>query len=221
MADIVTGLDQYWPLQIGDGTTTVPADVGSDGTIVGWTATEDALAIGPGGQMPVSYSIPTSTEYIDGVTANYADGVAFSCALFLNFNASVSHFIGRASGDFSRSIRKASDTTITLQFAGTGGGQTTFTVPSLGTGIWHHIAVTRNTSNEARVYSDGVESSSGMQSRGGSFDPTQLGRRGSGSMAGYVCDYRTYNRVLASEDVVALAAQSTMSGMPVPQVIFI
>ncbi|TAN40439.1 MAG: hypothetical protein EPN22_17315, partial [Nitrospirae bacterium] len=82
-----------------------------------------------------------------------------------------------------------------------------YTVPTMSSGIWYHLVVTRS-SNTTRVYLNGVESTSGGQTQTDVMILNQIGRYSSGGSgfdwSGSLDDARVYSRALSAAEIQQL-----------------
>ena len=95
----------------------------------------------------------------------------------VNTNSVQSHF-GK-SADNNEFIGTLNNTVIRYLMAG---GQLDFTVPTMSNNTWYNVVITRDSSNDLRLYLNGVESSAGAINRVAPLDIDQAGRYGSGAV---------------------------------------
>lgn len=172
-----------WPLQ-GNAT----ARVGANGTLNGTPGTAD----GPGGILGSSVDLDGTDDYVSVGTADFFDfttGTAFSVACWFNADSLSGPIVGRAA-NANRYIDILSSTQIRVY---TSAGAIDFTVPTMSTGTWYHLLVTRDTGNSVKVYLNGTQSSTGAQNGGGSFTFDSIGRRNTTYCNCKIAGVRVYN----------------------------
>jgi len=172
--------------------TTVIATVGVDGSLGGGDNTSAKQTSGPGGSITYAFDLNGTDDRVILGAADVYDfttSTAFSVSLWFNADVLSGYLIGRAGSDF-RGISIASTTTIRLE---TSGSSITFTVPTMTTGTWYHIFVTRTTGQSARVWLNGVESSSGALSLNNNFTFDSIGRRNTTYFNGRVSEFLLWN----------------------------
>jgi len=88
----------------------------------------------------------------------------------------------------------------------TGGQYKYYTVPTMSTGTWYHVVITRDASNNVRVYHNGVESSSGAQSITAAMSMNIFGRYSSTATYanGRISDILLWNGTALSGDQAKL-----------------
>lgn len=91
-------------------------------------------------------------------------------------------------------------------------GGVSFTFPSITTGNWNHVLVS-DSSGTCRVFLNGVESTSGAQGVGGSFEFDEIMRSG-GAIAyqGILDDLTLYNNTVADPLAAAVAIYNGGAG---------
>lgn len=155
-------LTQHWPLNDNAASTTVVATVGNNAALLGGDNTSAKSVAGPGNLATHGFSLNGTDDAIDitGANISFGSGVACSFSAWFKKVAGVLCIFGTTSATSSNSIRITADTTVIVRPASTG---LTYTIPNIADGAWHHILVTRDTSNNWRVFIDGVESVTGSQ----------------------------------------------------------
>jgi hypothetical protein len=191
--------------------TTVIATVGSNGTLVGGDNTSAKSEVdGPGTALTRSFNLNAIDDAVTYSGTTFGDEVAFSFAGWAKCADTNGQIFGHTT-DNNRA-GKISDTSVRII---TDGGATSFTVPSLGTGTWHHFLITRTAGNSVRVFVDKVESSSGAQTRGGMFVINAFGIAAGGFIDANVCDLRVYNTDESANVVAIYNEKDTAGGSPV------
>jgi hypothetical protein len=186
-------LTAHWKLQDNAASTTVVATVGSNGTLTGAGNTSASTAAGPGGTLTASLNLDGTDDYIViGATDafDFTTGNAFSVACWFNADALTDRVILGRAGNANRFVDVRSSTQIRVY---TSAGAIDFTVPTMSTGTWYHLLVTRDTGNSVKVYLNGTQSSSGAINGGGSFTFDSIGRRATVYWDGKLADVRVYN----------------------------
>ena len=93
----------------------------------------------------------------------------------------------------------------TLVIQGSGGGKT-FQAPGLKLNAWIHLTMTRDSSNDMRVFLNGVASSSNPQNYSANLNLNQIGRYSNFTniynTKGSIGEVRIYNRALSSTEVL-------------------
>ncbi len=204
-------LTQHWKLDDNAANTTVLATVGADGTLLGGDNTSAKRTAGPGGSIPFGFDLNGTDDAVSIVGLTVVPNSAFSANAFANFDGAGGPILGRDANDFTF-IYKTNDTTITVSIGNS--GFVSFTVPSLGTGRWNHVLVTRAaTTNATRVFVNGVESSSGAQtvSNGSNTAFVRIGRRNTLFLDGKVAQVKLFNSD-ESANAAALYAEGLGGG---------
>jgi len=102
-------------------------------------------------------------------------------------------------------IYSSDSTTIRVQ-PNLSGSAVNFTVPTMSTGTWYYLTVTRK-NNITRVYLNSVESSTGGQSQAANMLINEFAKYGNGSSfwyKGLIDEVRIYNRALSATEVASL-----------------
>lgn len=171
-------LVQFWQLADNAASTTVVATTGTDGTLTGGDNTSVLHAAGPSATIPSSLDLDGAADYVDVTLSAFVRTNSQAMSLSMWFKADGTGamiFLGITAGASPR-LRKL-NTSVRISTTGTGAvTDTTWTVPTLGIASWHHVLFTRDGSNNGRVFLDGIESSSGAQTAGGTFAPLAIGR---------------------------------------------
>ena len=150
-------------------------------------------------------------DYMDVGATTEAAGFLFSAVLKVDSTA-VDFTVVGGDGD-NNYIKLTNNTTITVRIAG--GSATAFTVAALGTDA-HVITVTRDASDDVRVYVDGTESSTGEVNLSGTLTIDQLFAHDSeyfeGSLAAlFLSDEKTGAQVAGLERYFAVKYGITLS----------
>jgi len=169
----------------------------NDGTVYGATYNQTGGYDGFGG-----YEFDGSDDYITLPNNQFTDEATVS--IWFNLKNAIANDVligGITPG--SRFIRANTATNIDMRF-----GTTTvnsFTVPAINTDEWHHLVVTRDSSDDIRVYLDAVESSTGEINEAGTFGVDYIGRYGLGQyFEGSIDQIIIYNMSLSPEQILAL-----------------
>lgn len=183
--------------------TTVVAQVGSNGTLLGGDNTSVKSTTGPNANIAAAFDLNGSDDAVD-ISANsisFASASAFSVRALVKFDQAVGQLLGLSSSANSR-ISKSTDTE--LRVVGGSGTIRAYAVPSLGTTNWHDIVVTRTTGNATRLWCDGTESSSGSQSLAEAFAPNRIGSASTFFHDGKLAAATVWSRELSSAEVAEL-----------------
>lgn len=203
---IATGLDSsslkgWWPMCEDNDNIGIAFDYSGNGLHATISGATYSNAIGaPLLQTAIGCNYPmyfdTTDDSIDLDSSVTFTG-AFSIASWFYLQGSSSRVF---LGDGSRRFRFSSDTTTRLY---TTSGKTSHSVPNaLG---FHHIVLTRDSNNKVRVFLDGVESSTGTTTLGGSFIYSRIGRRVTTNyFAGIMFDLATWENNLLPNEIVSL-----------------
>lgn len=205
-----------WKCQDNAASQTVVATVGTNAATESGNTSALSVADGPGTALSRSLAIAGAAPAIDISAAgvSFSAAAAFSFAVWIKFDAAAGIILGQAAAS-THTIRKSNDTSVIVQG---NGGQLTFTVPSLGTGVWRHILVTRTAGNSVRLFADGVESSTGAQALNQIVAPNRVGNRNGGYLSGRVCDVRVYNSDESANVAAIMAEKDAGGGSIVPLV---
>jgi hypothetical protein len=192
------------------GSTTTPFYAGTT-NIVDRSSTGDYREIQPGRCLEFN----GTTQYVDLNSAFTYTG-AFSISHWINLADISSEYPTVGNAGTTNWIKTIWNGTV-IRVAVS--GFKNWTVPAYAGGEWHHLVVTRDQSDNMRVYWDGNESSTGSQSHAGSFSFQYLGRRELQYWKGQLFDVRIYNRVLTDAEITALYRQglqpdSVVEGQP-------
>lgn len=114
-------------------------------------------------------------------------------------------------------IRVFNSTTIRVQTNVTGTFKD-YTVPTMSTGTWYNLIITRGASDLTHVYLNGTESSSGGQSQTDPFTIDQIGAYWDGlnglMFDGKISDVRVYNSVLSGTDIANIQTNAPTTAVP-------
>jgi len=174
----------HWKCDDNAASTVIVATVGSNGTLEGGDNTNALDVAGPGGSITGGLLFNGSDDRID-LTAtglSFATSTAFSVSMWFRRVGTNARLIGAGFVATDR-IRGVSDTALRAQ--STTSSNTDWTVPSMGTTLWHHVLFTRTTGNSMRVFLDGTESISGAQTVAGAFTLSYLGYSGNAYTDGF------------------------------------
>lgn len=169
-----------WNCDDNAASTTIVATVGNNAALAGGDNTEDKDTTGPGGDYTGGLLMNGTDDYIDtsGTSTGVLDTEAYSVSMWVKFSTTPSNegLIGAAAAANNPRLRMSDADTVEV----TSDTGTIFTYDfgaSVGTSAYHHILLTRNTSNSLRVFIDGVESSTGAQTVPGNISYGYFGRR--------------------------------------------
>jgi hypothetical protein len=228
-ADIRTGLEGWWRLNEGSGTTAYDASgYGNNGT---FSAIHPAWVTGRlNGTNALSFD-GTDNEYV--VMANNVNYATVNSAFTFSAWFNLTNFSLSTTG-VAVIMAMASDGNCAyyvllsnlgsfdgISLGSACGGWTTIKTGSLpSSGAWHHVAVTYNGSGAGsignfQIYLDGV--SQALSAAGGYGDSTNIDQIGNDTTNfntqwyGQIEDVRIYNRALSSTDVTQLYNTGIMS----------
>lgn len=165
----------HWKCDDNAASTTVVATVGTNATLNGGDNTSAKTVAGPGGSITAGLDLNGTDDRID-ITASslaFASGSAFSFSIWVKPKGANVRFTGLGIPATDRLATGLDDNTI-IRLIDTGGSSVTFTVPALGTS-WRHVLVTKTSGNNARVFVDGTESSSGAKAFASTLTMNYLG----------------------------------------------
>lgn len=122
------------------------------------------------------------------------------------------------SSDANGYIRVLNATTIRVQ-TNTVGTFKDYTVPTMSTGVWYNLIITRGGSNLTHVFLNGTESSSGGQSQTDGLTLDEVGRYWDGSVPGLnfegrISDLRIYHSLLSGTDITNIQTNVATSAVP-------
>jgi hypothetical protein len=171
----------HWKLDDNAASTTVVATVGTNASLLGGENTNTKQAgTGPGGLINSSFALDGIDDQIDISAAAFsrATTLPWSYSVWFKMNTIGAHgLIGVQSSSNSRVITQL-DTQILVRIT----TSVFFDVPTMSTGVWYHLLVTKNSSNQLRLFLNGTESTTGALAGGTStFSPNRLGN---GSLGG-------------------------------------
>lgn len=195
-------LTNHWKCQDNAANTQVANEVGVNGLLVGGDNTSTiSVADGPGTAYPRSLDLDGTADAIDisGAAISFVSGTAFSLSTWFKADAlSNAPLIGLDGITSDRILLNTTSVVVNLDTA------TTFTF-TLVTGTWYHLLVTRDTSNNVRVFINAVESVTGAVVKAQTFAPDRIGRSTS-YFNGKVADVRFWNED-KSADAAAIMAE--------------
>lgn len=182
------GLTSFWPMDEGTGTTIndrIGAFPGASLVASPWLAS-------PWLTGTTVFDTPTNTPSSGVVwgsspAPSRPSGTAFTICGWVNYDtlANLPILVGWTSSGGAAEYLLYANTTTSLRCQGRGGIASTWTVPTLTTGKWTFLAVTRNAANAMRIYVDGVESSTGAQTNADEFGFDLIGRYFTGAAGVY------------------------------------
>jgi hypothetical protein len=191
-------LTQHWKLDDNAASTTVVATVGTNGTLLGGdnTSVKYYTATTPGTGIIAGFDLNATDDAVDisGSSISFASGEAWSALAWCQFDAAGSSALIGRTGSNTSSIRKTTDTGITVVMSASA---YTYTVVSLGVTDWCMVLVTHDTSNNLRVFigkgGSVTESSTGAQTAAESFAPDRLGVRNATFLDGKIAWAKIFN----------------------------
>lgn len=177
--------------------TTVVAQVGTNGTLEGGDNTSAKSVAGPNAAIASAFSLNGTDDAVDisGNSLSFASGAAFSVACWVEWDLSTGYVCGISGGTASRII-KISDTQIRLG--------SIFDVASLGTTNWCLVVVTRTAANSENVYVNAVVSTTGAQTDSATFAPTKIGQSSTAFGDQSVASFSVWNRALSQSEITQL-----------------
>ena len=126
-------------------------------------------------------------DYLGVPAISLTGGFAISAVLRCAANPSALTVLGKDANNY---IALTDNTTVTVRIAG--GTATAFTVGAIGTGA-HILTVTRDASDNVRVYLDCTESTTGAKTLAGTLAVEQVMAHGSEYFAGDIADMLVYD----------------------------
>lgn len=204
---------QHWKLQDNAADTTVVATVGTNGTLAGGDNTSTISVVdGPGTAFTRSLDLNGTNDTIDisSSSISFASGSEWSLSAWFKVDAF---------GANRSLIGNSAATTNLIQLQSTANafrvtlssGDNDFAVPTISTGTWNHVLVSRTTGNAVRLFLNGTESSTGSITIAQTFAPTFIGRANAFRWDGKVCDVRIYDSD-ESANVGTIIAQKDLGG---------
>ncbi len=196
---LTDNLIAHWNLADNAASTTVVAQVGTNGTLAGGDNTSVKHATGPNAAIPDAFDTNGSDDEVDisGSSISFASGTACSFRALCNFDQTTGNIFGIPSSTNGR-IVKVSDTAIAI------GPAVSFTLASMGTTNWCDVVFTRNASNSGNVYLNGTVSSSGAQTLAITMAPTRIGHGNVGFFDGMLASISVWSRELSASEVTQL-----------------
>ena len=96
-------------------------------------------------------------------------------------------------------------------------GQVTFTVPTMSTNTWYHIAIVRNSSNVCTVFLNGSRSSTGQSTISTNYSAASnlIGLIGSSSFSGYISNLRVVTGTALYDPTLATITPPTAPLQPI------
>jgi len=149
---LARGLKGAWILNEGGGN--VVADLSGNGN----TGTLVANAYSAGGKFGPCVSFDGTGDYIS-LKNTYVFPTVFSASIWFYADSDLTiRMMMGYTADSGNYIALWSPTSIYVTLTTT---SKIFTVPTVSAGVWYHIAITKDASNNVRCYLNGVESSTG------------------------------------------------------------
>jgi hypothetical protein len=169
-------------------------DVSQNATLLTQTGVVSASTFSPQGSN-WSSSFDGSSTYALGTSPAVGTTYTFETWFFLNSAITAgTAIIGAATTASAQwNVRFNSSTAIQVDSANISGQA--FTVPTITPGVWHHLALVRNSSNQCTVFLDGVRSSTGAVSLSTAYNgPSTIGAHQSlANFNGYMSNLRLVN----------------------------
>lgn len=194
--------------------TVVVASVGSNGTLNGGDNTSVKFTTGPTANIPDAFALNGTDDSITITSPSIATTVPFTVHAWIKpaaFGGRV--VLGAGSGSFASYISLSSNTAVTVRLGA--GAQNAFTLPTISTSAWTMLTVTKDTSNDVRVYKNGVQSSTGALAGGtGNFGPVRIGESGLGWFSGTIAAVSIANRLWSDAEILEL--YNSGSGLAFP-----
>lgn len=159
-------LTQHWPFNDNAASTTIVATTGTNISLSGGNNTSDLYSpTGPGNLITASLNLNGTTDYINapGGLISRPLNNAFSISFWVNLDSVTTQHLAGTTSNSNHRYTLASPTSFEVRTAST----FTYAIPTVTTGTWINPLITYDTSNNCRVFLNGVESSSGAQTVGG------------------------------------------------------
>lgn len=189
----------------------VTAQVGSNGTWNGDTLTS-TTGPKPTGLYPLANVFNGTNNYMTLPSNSFGAGNDFAVTCWCEWDASTGIVLGQVAA-LSQAILKSSDTAI--QVRDSTATTRTYAVPSLGTDNWCFLMVTRDTSNNVRVYINGTESSTGSQTLTGTFGTFTVGIRNGTYLDGQVAGLKVYDDDQSANAASIYATENASTSRPI------
>lgn len=185
---------QFWKFDDTGATTTIVATTGTNATSARNASTMTSSSAPAGGSISASFNFVPNNDEIDisASSLSFASGSAFSFSACFNVDSVASSMpITGRSDNTAGAVRLASSTTIVLR--NSVGTDYTFTVPTISTGTWYHLFVTKTTGNSSRLWLNGTESSTGALTYANTYAPTRIGRTSATYLDGKIAYVRFFD----------------------------
>ena len=138
-------------------------------------------------------------QYFSGAYTGNSTGAA-SWSMWINANANNQVILGGSSTDF---IYRTNSTTILLRAQGVINNN--FTVPNMNFDTWFHLVITRDSSDNFRLYLNGTESSTGAINETSELTLYNIGGRDSQDYwDGEIDDVQYYTSTLTQSQITAI-----------------
>lgn len=205
----------HWNLDDNAASTAVVATTGSNATLTGGDNTSvvhstDAPA---GGGITSSFLLNGTDDWVDfsASSITWTAGAARSLSFWFKDSATPSsHYIFGHDTGGQWFIQLSSNTVVAVRGTST---TRSYTVAAMGT-TWHHLLVTKNTSNAVRVFLDGTESSTGSQTISETSPMNKIGGASIFFTAARFARVKVFDSD-ESANAAALYAEATASGSTV------
>jgi hypothetical protein len=199
-SDLTSGLLHYWDFDEDSGTS--PQD--SVGT-KHLTLQNGALI--SEGKIGNSIYYDGVNDYTSGIGTEFVSGEPFSYSFWFNRPDIVGNaaFFGYNT-DNSLYLFHYTPTLIRAQGITPSPNYQDYTFPTIAFNTWHHVVMTRDSSNMVRIYLNGVESSSGAKLIAQTFNFQNIAKYGSstGYYKGYIDELGIWDRDLSESEVSEL-----------------
>lgn len=182
----------YLKLDDSAASTTVVATIGTNCTLEGGENTSGVQTLsGPGG-LAYAFDLDGNDAVVIGSIAdiNYATAEAFTFSGWVNLDSLTSQPVWGRNVSSAGSFSVLNSTTIRVISSV---ATQDYTVPSMSTGTWYHIFITRTGGNSCRVFLNGTESSTGAASVAGGFNISRAGRHDTTYLDGRISQLRFFN----------------------------
>jgi hypothetical protein len=208
-------LIQHWKLDDNAASTTIVATVGNNGALIGGDNTSAKFATGPGTQATGAQHLNGTDDAIDvsAASISFASGVPFSIGTYFNLDTGTAYRMWGRTDGFQSFIAANDATTVLVNLNGV---TSSFTVPNMGTGTWHHLLVTKTAGDSVRAFLNGSESSTGPLTNANAFAPTHIGLLTTQFHDGLLSWAKVWNTD-ESANAVAIAAEEDLpavGGLP-------
>lgn len=162
---------QSWLMQDNAASTVAVAAVGTNGTYIRNSNLTHSTS-GPGSVLTASFLGNGTSDCLNLPTVSFADTVPFSFGIYAKSPNAIGIFAG-VTGSIGNRFLKVTSTSLALLNSGATG--VTFTVSAIDTN-WHHYLITRDSSDNCRLYIDGIQAGS-TQTFSGTWAPAIIGKQ--------------------------------------------